>query len=87
MNDQWLTVAQVAAEYDTTKPTVLAWIESGDLRAENHARKRGGNRRLRIHRDALAEFSASRSTHPKPAPAGRRRPTRHALLVNAFSPE
>lgn len=83
---KWLSVDQVAEHFETSRQTVMAWIESGELPAEDHARKRGGNRRLRVHVDAINEFSRLRSMQPAPKQTRRRRLQRPDRLVNEFSP-
>lgn len=81
----WLSINQVAEHFETSRQTVMAWIESGELRAEDHARKRGGHRRWRIHAAALEEFSRKRAFGSKPEKT--RRPARRSdRLVNKYSP-
>jgi excisionase family DNA binding protein len=52
-----LTVEEVAAHCDVTRPTVRKWIQSGDL----PACRPGGSRVYRIRREDLDGFLARRS--------------------------
>jgi excisionase family DNA binding protein len=81
----WLSIDQVAKHFETSRPTVMAWIESGELKAENHSRSAGGNRRLRVHMSAIEEFSRARSVFVRPQPKQRKR-RNERRLVNEFSP-
>lgn len=83
---RWFSIDQVAEYFETSRQTVSAWIESGELKAEDHSRTRGKNRRLRINSESIEAFSRIRSTHPIPTTTRRRIRRRSERLVNEFSP-
>lgn|SRR5262249_35865904 len=69
-----LTVAQVAERYGVGVPTVLHWIDRGELRAVNVGRSATAKKpRWRITEAALTAFEAARTPTP-PAPRRRRSP-------------
>lgn len=68
----YLTPPQIAARLGVNAHKILAWINSGRLRALNistgHERPR-----YRIHAADLEVFLSSLAVHPSPAPPRRRR--------------
>lgn len=66
------SVKDIAERYDVTQHTVIAWIQSGDLKAVDVSRRRGGKPHWRISTEALEAFEFSRMPIP-PAPKSRRR--------------
>src|SRR5207244_1813409 len=78
-NKRALTPSDVSRLLQVNVHQVLAWINSGELRAMNVAKTRNDTRtnkrpRWRIKPDAIADFERSRMNLPMPAPA--RRPRR-----------
>ncbi len=77
-----LTVRDVATRYGVDVHTVLHWIDRGELRAVNVARRPGGKRpRWRISEAALHAFETGRAATPAPA---RRRPRKRQADVIEF---
>jgi excisionase family DNA binding protein len=67
------TVAEAAQQLGVGTATVLAWINSGELKAVNMARSAKGRRpRWRITRAALDAFLLTRTTTQAPAKSSRR---------------
>ncbi len=68
------TVADLCAEFGTSKVRVLAWIAAGELAAINIGSPGCKRPTWRITQDALDAFIAARSTQPPaPKPARRQR--------------
>jgi hypothetical protein len=67
------TVNDIMQRYEVSQHTVLEWIDSGELRAVDVSRKRGGKPRWRITVQALEAFEQSRTKTPAPPPSPRRR--------------
>lgn len=88
MTVTWLSINDVAQTFEVSRATVSAWIASGELRAEDHSRRRGGNKRLRIHSDDLEAFRRGRSTRPEPTQATQRKVRRNMAprLVRKYAP-
>ncbi|MGH7172808.1 MAG: helix-turn-helix domain-containing protein [Gemmataceae bacterium] len=67
------TVRDISARFGVGEHTVLAWINSGELRAVNVGRRPGAKkRRWRISQQALDAFELAR-THTPPPPRTKRR--------------
>ena len=67
------TVTDLMHRFGVSQHTVLAWIDSGELKAVDVSRKRGGKPRWRITQEALELFEQSRTKTPAPPPSPRRR--------------
>jgi hypothetical protein len=67
------TPPELAQEWGISADKVLAWINSGELRAIDAATKPGGRPRYLIDEDDIAAFEARRALVPTPKPSGRRR--------------
>lgn len=65
--------------FGVSQHTVLAWIDSGELRAVDVSRKRGGKPRWRITQEALDSFELSRTKTPPPPKTKRRKATADAI--------
>ncbi|MCA9188598.1 MAG: helix-turn-helix domain-containing protein [Pirellulaceae bacterium] len=61
-----LTPPEVARVFKVKPHKVLAWIQSGELRAINVATKIGGRPRYRIAVEDLRAFAAGRAAGPQP---------------------
>lgn len=66
-------VNDLMERFGVSQHTVLAWIDSGELRAVDVSRKRGGKPRWRITAEALEAFENGRTKTPAPPPAPRRK--------------
>lgn len=66
------TVRDLCERYCVGEHTVLAWIRSGELRAIDVSRNRGGKPRWRVTPEALEAFELIRTPSPPP-PRKRRR--------------
>jgi len=71
--DHALSVREVCGRFNVREHLVLAWIRSGELRALDVSRTRGGKPRWRITPEALAEFELRRTAEPPPKRTRRRR--------------
>ena len=70
-----LTVRDVCERYGVSEHTVLAWINSGELRAVNVGRRPGAKKpRWRITQAALEAFELARTATPPPPRTRRRKP-------------
>lgn len=83
---KWLSINQVAAHFEVSRAIITAWIESGELQAEDHASHRGGYRRLRVHVDALRGFSERRAVGRGGRVKRRTAPRREVRSFNKYSP-
>lgn len=66
-------VKEIAERYGVTQHTVIAWIQSGDLKAVDVSRRRGGKPHWRISPEALEAFEFSRMPVPPPPKTRRRK--------------
>lgn len=67
-------VQGVAERYGVSEHTVIEWIHSGELKAVDVSRKRGGRPRWRITEESLEAFELSKMPTPT-APRTRTRKT------------
>jgi len=67
-----LTIKEIAERLAVTQHTVLAWIRSGELKAMDVSRTRGGKPQWRVTPEALEAFELARTATPTP-PRRRRR--------------
>ena len=74
MTDRALTPPQYAARLGVKAAKVVAWINSGELRAVNVASSLGGRPRWKIPLDAIVEFQNRRAAKPVTKPSRRRKP-------------
>jgi excisionase family DNA binding protein len=72
MIERDLTVAEYAERKAVSQHTVLGWIQSGELRAINVARRQGSRPHWRISTEAVERFELSR-TASSPLPRTHRR--------------
>lgn len=79
-------VGEVAAYYRVRPHTVLAWIASGELEAENIATSRATRPLWRISPDALERFAATRRNRPEPKVVRKTRTTRTERIKQFFKP-
>lgn len=63
------TTSEVATSRGVNVTKVLAWIDSGELKAVNCAKNRNGLPRWKIPAEALAAFDRARASTPSPPPA------------------
>ncbi len=70
---RYLAPNEIATRFGVKPAKVIAWIQSGELKAFDAATKRGGKPRYKISLAALELFEASRSIVPPVATAPRRR--------------
>ena len=75
-----LSVKQICNRFGVGEHTVLHWINSGQLRAQNVSRDPGGRLKWRVTEEALVAFESARSTSPAPAPSRRQRKARGEVL-------
>jgi excisionase family DNA binding protein len=69
----WLTPPKIAKQLGVDIEKVYTWIRSGELRAIDLVKKRGGRPRFRVSETELNDFIQRRSVVPPPAPAPRSR--------------
>jgi len=72
-----VTPPQLACQYGVSREKIIAWIESGELRAINLATRPTDRPRWAINLDDLADFENRRAAVP-PAPKAQRRSRRPA---------
>lgn len=71
---KYLTPPQIAKLCGVSAETVRdSWIRSGELKASDVSRTRGGRPSWRISPDALDQFLAARAATPPPKPTRRRK--------------
>lgn len=80
------TVAEVAAYYRVRAQTVLAWIASGELEAQNIATSRATRPLWRISPNALERFAALRRNRPESKVVRKTRTTRTERIKQFFRP-
>jgi hypothetical protein len=68
-----LTPPEIARDWGISPAKVIAWIQSGELRAFNAATSATGRPRYLVDRTDLEEFTARRSAAPTPRAQPRRR--------------
>lgn len=79
-------VAETAAYYRVRSHTVLAWIRSGELEAENVAATTSSRPAWRISLDALERFAAKRRNRPEPKAVKKQRAATEDRIIPYFSP-
>jgi hypothetical protein len=71
----YTTVPALAAQMAVSQHSILGWIDRGELKAINVARRAGGRPSWRISAAALEAFENSRSAQPQPKITRTRRRT------------
>jgi hypothetical protein len=84
--NQWLTVVDLCRHFEVARPTIQAWIDSGELRAKDFSRNKGGNRRWRSHVNWVREFESKSHTAAVAVRPRRQTNREPALRVRVFSP-
>ena len=77
-----LTPPELAREWGVSAAKILHWIRSGELRAIDIARRRGGRPRYLIDRADIAAFEAVRQVVVKPRISRRRKP--YSTVIKFF---
>lgn len=71
---------EVARQWGVSLHVVYSWIHSGQLRAIDVSKKRGGRARYRIDQTDLAAFEVARQITPPPPVQRRRRRTANHVI-------
>lgn len=69
----WITPPELAAEMGVSRDKILYWIHSGELRAVDITKTRGGRNKFRIERESIDEFKKLRENNASPKIPRRRR--------------